>query len=446
MCRNVAIAFWLLSFFGANAQTDSVSLRQWRFDITGGAYFQQSFSEGTPTFKAPEYLQVRRPVEPELANRWGLRNNNNVTDNPLGHGPMYIRPHAWYKPVPSLEIYASLAIDHRGASWGPYNTDNIAFIPRFHGEFEDWMKRRNGDSVRVFGKIGYFEDYRLNEGLTLYNLDVQGLLIGFQSGRFIFSTSRMGDLIRGYGLGIDGLTDYQFGWIGLPVTSSLHMDLRAGIQRMIGFPATGGDQQIPTVSIALYKNQMRLYAEGGYRSTSFSTGQNIAAVVGLSDKIQSGKFSSEWRAEYRYYGGGFNYQFRNEAATHYRDVNRAAGSNFIGDAVYPLSFFGRPLSQWALFTEYDKPWVQGITFTGNPSIEIAKNLRLFTELDVNLIMADGERAFCYPFYNAGVRLHAEKQSFMALSLTNRTMNLDKHYTTYYLLTAPIFQFEVKRTL
>lgn len=433
-------------FGGVRAQTDSTAAGTWRFDITGGAYFQQSFSEGTPTFLSPDYLQVRRPVEPDVANQWGLRNNFNVTDNPLGHGPMYIRPHAWYRPNPSLELYASLAIDHRGASWGPYNTDNIAFIPRFHAAFEDWKKTKNNDSLRVFGKMGYFEDYRLNEGLTLYNMDVQGLLVGIEVGRFTFTSSRMGDLVRGYGLGIDGLTDYQLAWNGPRLGSSLQLEVKSGIQNMIGFPATGGNQIIPTIAVALYNQRFRLYAEAGYRNTIFSHAQNSAAVLGFTGRIDEGRFWSEWRAEYRYYGGGFNHQFRNEQTTHYRDIDRPAGSNFIGDSVYPLEFVGRPFSQWAVFAEYDKPWVQGISIAGNPSLRLARNVRVFVDVDVNVVVAHGEQAFCYPFYNAGLKMNVDRQSFLTLSLTNRTMNLDKHYTTYYLLEAPIFQFELRRIL
>ncbi|MBS1507233.1 MAG: hypothetical protein JSS79_11360 [Bacteroidetes bacterium] len=446
MNRILLLFFAFLVCIHANAQSDTTSRKQWKFDMTGGAFYQQSLTPGTPEFKAPQYLELRRPVEPELANRWGLRNNKNVTDNPLGHGPMYIRPHVWYHPKPSLELYASLAVDHRGASWGPYNTDNIAWVPRFHGKYDDWKELKNGDSIRVFGKMGYFEDYRLNEGLMLYNIDVQGLMMGIQLGNFTFSTSRMGDLIRAYGLGIDGLTDYQFSWTGIPILISNKLDVRMGLHKMIGFPSTGGDQRIPTVSAAIYNNRFRLYAEAGYRRTDFSPARNMAAVVGISDKNRTRRFSMEWRFEYRYYGGGFNYQFRNEEATHFRDTGRPAGSNFIGEAVYPLSFLGRPFSQWAVFTEYDKPWVQGLTFFGKPVFELSKNTSVFADIDVNVIIASGEDPFCYPFYNSGFRFNVDARSFLSVSLTNRTMNLDKHYTTYYLVTSPIFQFEVKRTL
>lgn len=430
---------------GARAQLDSTQLKAWRFDITGGALFQQSLSRGTPAYRAPDYLQLRRPTEPELANLWGLRNNNLVTDSPPGHGPMYIRPHVWYNPVPSLELYASLAIDHRGASWGPYNTDNIAFIPRFHARYNDWIKFQRGDSILVFGKIGYFEDYRLSEGLTLYNVDVQGLQLGFQKGHFVFTTSRIGDLIRGYGLGIDGMTDYQLMLNGLN-TFQWKMDLTVGLQNMIGFPETGGDQRIITFGNALYKSTTRIYYEFGYRPTEFSAARNVAVVVGTSGKRNINKLSFEWRAEYRYYGGGFNYQFCNEVATHFRDTERAAGSNFIGDSVYPMSFFGRPFSQWAVFTEYDKAWVQGTTLFGSVSREIGKRFRLFSDFDLNYICANGEKPFFYPFYNAGLKMNIDFRSFVSISMTNRTMNLDKHFTTYYLLDTPAFQFEFKRTL
>lgn len=443
----LSLLLFLLPAAGLYAQdADTARLRVLRLDLTGGSIYQQAAGGATPTFKAPAYLNIRRPTEPALANLWGLRNNNNITDSPPGHGPMYIRPHLWYTPVPTLELYASLEVDHRGASWGPYNTDNIAFIPRFHAAYSDWRKFNNGDSMRVFGKMGFYEDFRNYEGLTMYNLDVQGFSAGVQYGKVVITTHRLGDLIRGYGLGIDGMTDYQLGLLGLQVTGAWRADLKGGIQKIAGYPQNGGDQQLLAASVAFYRRQLRLYAEAGYRGSDFTPGNRWALLAGISDKVAAGKLKVMWRGEYRFYGGGFNYQFRNESATHFRDVNRPAGSNLIGDAVYPMSFFGRPFSQWAVFTEYDKAWVQAITWFGTVSYQAGKNIAVFSDLDLNYVLADGEASFLYPFYNAGLKLHVVRNTFLGLSLSNRTMNLDKHYTTYYLASRPVFQFELKRSL
>jgi hypothetical protein len=438
---------FLLSVTSLHAQKpDTLSSRIFSIDLTGGATYQQALGAGTPTFKAPGYLSLRRPTEPELANLWGLRNNEDITDSPPGHGPMYIRPHMWYTPVPSLELYASLEVDHRGASWGPYNTDNIAFIPRFHAAYSDWRKFNNGDSIRVFGKMGFYEDYRNYEGLTMYNLDVQGFSAGVQYGKVALATHRTGDLIRSYGLGIDGMTDYQLGLLGLKVSGAWQADVKVGVQKIAGYPEIGGDQHLLQTSVAFYRSQRRVYAEAGYRDSDFTPGNRSALLVGISDRLAVGKLKLVWRGEYRFYGGGFNYQFRNESATHFRDVNRAAGSNLLGDSVYPMSFFGRPFSQWAVFTEYDKAWVQGITWFGTVSYQVGRNVDVFSDLDLNHILAEGEDSFLYPFYNAGLKLDVVRNTFLSLSMSNRTMNLDKHYTTYYLSNSPLFQFELKRSL
>lgn len=442
------ILYGLLSAvtFIAKAQPDTVSTKQIRFNVTAGFITHKSMGGNgeNPEFTAPEYLQKRRPTEPAVAQMWGL-NNDRVTDSPLGHGPLYLRTHAWYSPIDALELYGSLAIDHRGMSWGPYNTDNIAYIPRFSAMYNSKKPlRAMPDSIRVFGKIGYFEDFRNYEGLVLYNLDLQGLSGGVQYRKLQLRATLFGDLIRGFGLGIDGMNDYQISLLGLNQRNYWKVDLKAGVQSMKGFPATGGDQNILTLSAAFYKNKKRIYSEIGYRKTDFSSGLNTALLLGFHNEMRSGKITADVRAEYRYYGGGFNYQFKNEEATHFRDVNNAAGSNFIGDMVYPLSFFGRPFSQWAVFTEYDKQWVQGATVFGSAGYEIKKNISVFTDIDFNLILAQGERAFVYPFYNTGLKLNMLTNTFLSLSLTNRTMNLDKHYTTYYLTNKPLFQLELKR--
>ncbi len=446
MMKNLFFLSFFLNSVTAYAQEADTLQNVWHFDITGGSVLQNSASGKTPTFRAPDYLTVRRPTEPAVANMWGLRNNQDVTDNPLGHGPMYIRPHVWYRPVPALTLYASLEIDHRGASWGPYNTENIALLPRFHGEYSDWKRLKNGDSVRLFGKMGYLENYRNFEGLVLYNIDVQGFFAGVQYGKVILSSHRVGDLIRGYGLGIDGMTSYQVEVRDLKGMGAWKTDLKAGLQKMIGYPATGGDEQLLHTSVAWHKDKLRVYSEFAYRNSSFPAGNRNALLIGFTDSLRFGKWKMNWRGEYRYYGGGFNYQFRNESATHFRDVNRGAGSNLIGTSVYPMSFYGRSFSQWAVFTEYDKPSVQGLSLFGSIAYPVGKNIDAFADFDLNYLLAHGEDPFVYPFYNSGVKMYAMRNTYLALSVTNKTMNLDKHYTTYYYVTKQLLQLELRRTL
>ncbi len=449
MKAKVYLLFRLCIFSFVVTAKEPDSTRKYKFDISG-SFFAQNFSRdenGQVTFQVPDYLRQRRPTEPAVANMWGLNSNDYVTDNPMGHGPMFFGAHAWYYPVKALELYGSLTIDHRGMSWGPYNTDNIAWLPRFYANYRDKFQVRDGrDSLIFFGQVGYFEDYRNYEGLTLYNVDLQGIEGGLQFKKVQLKASQHGDLIRGFGLGIDGVVDLQLGFIGLDVGRKWSADVKLGTQNMLGFPTTGDDQRIYSLSAGLYKENTRLYIESGYRHTAFSPILNMAFLGGIGNKLSHRRLKADIRLEYRYYGGGFNHQFRNEEATHFRNVNRPTGANLIGDMVYPLSFFGRPFSQWAVFTEYDKQWVQGITAYGSLSYNWYRSAFVFCDFDFNYISAEGEEGFIYPFYNSGIKAHLATGTFASISITNRTMNLDKHYTTYYLTSRPGYQFQLTRTL
>lgn len=425
---------------------DSLPVNTLKFDISAGFYYQ-ALVGGDPSsrlhFLTPPYLAQRRPQEPELANRWGL-NGLDITDAPQGHGPSYYRFHSWYKLNNSLELYGSITADHRGFSWGPYNTFNLVFIPRYYANYHQTFQLKNGENLTLFGKAGYFEDYRNYEGLTLYNLDLQGLEGGVQWRKLRFSVKQFGDLVQAYGLNTDGVVDYQFSLNGLNWGRGWRSDIKAGSQTLIGF--YDDSSQLLTLSANARHDQLAFYLEGSYRKTAPTMQLSTAFLAGVTYKVSTSRLDLNYRLEYRYYGGGFNRNLRNETATHFRRTDQGSGRNFIGDQVYPLSFFGRPFSQWAVFTEYDKQWVQGGTLYTTNSYSLSKAVRLFAELDFNLIIAQGESPFLYPFYNCGVRFGTLSNTFLGLTLTNRTMNLDKHYTTYYATQTPIFQLELKRDL
>lgn len=432
-------SFLFITLYGQ--EQDSTQSKKFRFDVSGGFIAQGSIGS-EPDIILPDYLNNLRPSEPELADRWGL-NGTKVTDNPLGHGPSYFRFHSWYDVHPDLELYGSLAIDHRGFSWGPYNTYDIALLPRYYAKYDATfpLQKLNTD-LRLYGRVGTQESYHNYEGLMMYNLDVQTVEGAVQLGKLRFSATQIADLQESVGLNIDGIKDYQLSLNELNVGKNWQSDIKLGVQSLLGLEY----DNIYSLSAALYHENTRFYAEAGYRPTDYELSLNVGLVVGLKGKTELGRLRLDYKTEYRYYGGGFNYNLRKDNITHYRDTNLPAGSNFIGEQVYPLSFFGRPFSQWAVFTEYDKQWVQGITLFSKLDYTLAKYFHLFGEMDFNWIAAKDEDTFLYPFYDAGVRFEAPKATYLSVSLTNRAMNLDKHYTTYYLVNAPIFQFAIKRDI
>jgi hypothetical protein len=142
----------------------------------------------------------------------------------------------------------------------------------------------------------------------------------------------------------------------------------------------------------------------------------------------------------------FNYRLNSETRVHYRNTRQGSFGNYIGDQFYPLKLYNRPFSQWAAFTEYHKRFLNVLTWQCTLLYRLHEELFLITEFDLNTIWAEAEKTFTYPFFNFGFAGELSVNTYLIFSITNKTINLDKHYPTCYLLKYPVFQLEFRREL
>jgi hypothetical protein len=426
------------------SQTDTLQ-KAFRFDITAGFYHQKSFTSGNDPreINLPSYLSQRRPQEPTLANTWDL-NNNLATDNPLGHGASFFRFHAWYNITSDISLYGSLEVTNGGFSWGPYNTFNTAILPRYWGTYNKAF-HIGSSPFKFYAKIGNFENFKSYEGLTMYNIDMQGVVANLQYRKLHFTSTSVTDLQKSLGLNIDGTRNYKVSVEDVHIGKNWKTDIQAGVQQLL---STSTGSYMNMISAAIYQGPFRMYTEASYRYNDlFDPSLNSAFLCGIKGSSKLSKIQMKYSLEYRYYGGGFNYGFRKEENTHYRKIDKGAGGNFVGDQVYPISYLNRPFSQWAVFTEYNnKRWVEGITLNAQIDYPISTKLKWIIDLDMNIIATEKEQPFLYPFYKTGLKATAYKGTYVAVTLTNKTMNLDNFYTSYYCLKHPAFQFELRRDI
>jgi len=444
----------------AQADTAAYGLRQFRFNLSMGFCYQAALMGGDnrARYLRPGYLAVRRALEPDVANQWGLAGNQNVTDNPQGHAPTYAELQAQYRPAQGLELYASFTADHRGFSFGPYNTYALVFFPRYYADYRRHFAIGKSDTstaaadwyVRV--KVGTFQEAELYERLTVYNLDYQAIAGEIRWRHWGLAASNIGDMWNMVGLNINGIVDYHALMLGLPLGAGDNpwkLDVRAGLSNYIleDFQAR---PRVVNLSAAVYPHDsLRLYGQFSYRTGTPDsvTAPNWAAVLGVHHRYKHPRWQLETRAELRYYGGGFNHALNDETRVHYRRTDRGTLGNYIGDQLYPLSFFGRPFSQWNVFTEYTTvQYVAGASAYAHLRYQIKGGWHLLATLDVNALAAQGQPLFVYPLYHVGVAYMPLPDTYMSVGLTNRTMNLDKHYTTYYALQYPAFQIELSRRI
>ena len=95
-------------------------------------------------------------------------------------------------------------------------------------------------------------------------------------------------------------------------------------------------------------------------------------------------------------------------------------------------YLERPYSQWAVYTQYqDLKRVNGYTVHMRGSLPVLSVFALRADLDFNWITVENGPEVFYPFYQLDVAWTPSPTTALTLGLTNRGMNLDIHYPTYY---------------
>jgi len=431
-----------------DASTDLVS-EKISIRLAGAFFHQFSFNEGARV-RLPPSSTPRRSGEIRLQELWNL-DGDQATDSPMGHGASFIEFAIRNQASRDLQLDGSLVADLRGYSFGVYNQDQVSIYPKYHVDYlwhsshdKSWTHRL---PTELAFEAGTFQEARHYEGLQLYNIDYQAVYTHAQVGRWRLSFIRIGDLREGIGLGINDWLDYMVSVEDWAFREGWVADVRFGVTDYADFQS-GGWRDVWNASLGIEKNNSRYYGQLSYRpfEGSYDWRLKYGSVLGAtySSDFDAGSISS--RLEWRHYGGIFNDELSQPTQVHYRNTNTGSFGNYIGSQLYPLEAIDRPFSQWAVFTEYDKRYVDGVTLQTDVNIDWTKSLSFRFQLDLNAILAEGEDPFLYPFFSVGPEFRATEDAYLSFSLTNKTMNLDKHYPTYYFLRRPLVQFEVRRAL
>jgi len=425
-------------------------LKALEVDFRAGIYHQAAAPAHARRVHLDENLGPRRKYESWTAHNWHL-NGNALTDTPLFHGASYLELKLRRQLDEGLHLTASIVADHYGFSFGTYSRDWTAFYPRFLFDLcreVDLPAMLTGRSLGLAFRVGTFEEFRYYEGLSLYNLDCQGFCGHLQYGHLRYSHLHIGDLNVGLGLAIGDLVDNCVSLQGMPVFGRWRADLGLGI---VDYLNAWEDRWIDSanLSLGLYpSDRSRVYAQLGHRSIDDDHDWRLgyACLLGLRHRFSSPGLTLDGCAEFRHYGGIFNYRLNSETEVHYRDDGDFDQDNFTGSQLYPLRHIERPFSQWAVFTEYHSRYVQGATLQVEMCRLFLSPFWFRLDLDINMIRPAEETAFTYLLYNLGLECRLGGGAHGSLTITNKAMNLDKHYPTFYMLETPVFQCAVRREL
>lgn len=424
------------------------------FDFGCGMYYEpvsitSAYSVTSSQILLPALLSNRRASQPLIQGYWGLLNND-ATNNPLFHGAFYGNIKIKYM-IDSLSVTGQLIGEQLSASYGVYEPANTIFYPKLKIRYDNDFKLLNR-TFNIDISYGNNDNERTFEGLTIYNIDAQSAHLSLQTGHFQFTFVQIADL-EWIGLNIGDEFQYIFGLNKIKIIPNYLMDIKAGpvINTSTYYDTIDKTANTFDASIAFYNANTRFYAQYSVRGGFGNTANTSAALAGISHSYKSKRWDIDAKVEARYYSALYNLDFYNEDV-YYRNplptsaITYPRDGNFIGPDLYPLQLYDRPFSQWAVFTEYQNKNVNGISSEINAKYYFAKHLLLFANLDFNDINAEGQNPFLYDFYTVGIGAHWDKINEGTIGITDKAMNLDETYPTFYLLKYPTVIFKFTRKL
>ncbi|MFX0140252.1 MAG: hypothetical protein ACFFDN_41815, partial [Candidatus Hodarchaeota archaeon] len=368
-------------------------------------------------------------------------------DNPLFHGAMYVDLKTNIKYGCST-FRTDIIAEHRGESYGNFDINNMIIFPKIYIAVDTSFQYKN-ETFNVGISTGNYDNLDHYDRLILYNIDVQRVLLYVRRKGLELSYLHVADLCRGIGLNIDDLIVYKVTWRDLSLGEQFKTTLAFGIFNL----KKPTDRKYSFENYAAmisgnikHNNGFQLYNQIAIRNQiKDSSGylKRIAYVLGCHFKIDRKKSNISGCIEYRYYGKYFNWGFlNNNHSFYYRDRSLFTYSNTIGKAYYPLQNYLRPFSQWAVYTEYQRRNVRTLIFRFKSTIQISHDFFLNIEPDFNLLEASGEKLFLYSFFDANIEWRPTEVISLYAGITNKGMNLDKHYQTFYLYKIPVVMLSI----
>lgn len=397
-------------------------------------YIQLSISGGEYYHHDKGYKEVLYPGYIDYLLSQDIFDNREYFGSPIDHGAFYLKLDLTAK-IKGFTLRTVLNSERRSMSAGVYERNEMVVYPKIYLAYETKMKI--GKQVLQLGtSVGNIDQFKLFEGLTIYNIDVAATNFFIKWKRLKLEFNKIGDLIRGIVLNIDDENDYILSIDNIKLFKNWGLDLKTGITYY-----TKTDYHSYSISAALHDNKnFRLYSQVSFmygKQTNISYNGRLAFLAGVKYKKKFSRLKIDLTGEYRFYSGYFNLDFK-----------KSDFFNYLGGNLYPLYNYELYFSQWAVFTEYQDENgnaldVSGLTLQFSGKYNFYRRLYWFAMLDFNYIMAKGEEPFLYPFYEIGAGVEPVSNLLIYISYTNKGMNLTRNYQTFYLFKKPVLNLSIR---
>jgi hypothetical protein len=358
-----------------------------------------------------------------------------VSDNPFHHFAIYAGLNYKGTLAKKFSFETGLYLEERSFSRGNNTLEPLVIFPR--------IKISAADSFRIGSQLFKYnisagdtwnEDF--NDILRIYNIDFQGLQARVSWNEFSLGFSTIGDLSQNIGLDLHELYKLSIGYEKGNFKNVLALSVNELFNSPRGWHPQARDFNISNYSkfrfsenlLAQFQVEMRL-----------NEADNASFALGINLNYKKGKL--ELVSGIRYYQYEFNRGYRSSKPS-FRD-----GQRYIGTQLYALKNYYRPLNQWALMTNYFGRDVFNWELRLNWEKKIYKKAHFISEIDFNLIYnTQQNRIDYYPLYNIGLSIHFLKNFTFSLTGTNKHMNLDTYYQTFYASQLPLLSYSFKMDL
>jgi hypothetical protein len=448
--KNILIIAALISAWsvpGSAYPADSYAhlIDSWRMDFSfsGGIIHHDIESPDKVEIEMPEYLRLRK-IYSDLANGNPVLQKDILTDNPLYHGASYsqLGIHARNGGV---SINGRVLLEHRGMSFGVFNTDNSIVFPQLTISIDSSFTV-SGEKFHFGLSSGNHNNLTLSEGLTIYNIDVQGNRLYLNWKNLILRYSTIGDMSASYDLNIGDVFYYSLACREINLFGGFGLNLQAGLYEYLQGYYTEDletNREINFSTEIKRGNSLSIHSEAGFRrhnGSYFSRIDQGGNLIGIRYKMEKSRYRVNITAERRYYGRYFNQGFRSDKQSFiFRDNTRTMDYNTIGSHLYPIYLYLRPFSQWAVYTEYQGKDVNSYILRARGRYTLPYGFFISAFVDFNYLEVSNEDSFLYPFYDAGIGWNPIDDTHCSVTLTNRAMNLDERYPTLYEMESPVLQ-------
>lgn len=363
-----------------------------------------------------------------------LNNSNNIiSDNPIFHFAVYNGTVLKTTLNKKYSIETGLFMEERSYSHGNNTLSNLIIFPKVKLSAVDTFKIANC-KISTNIKAGDFWNEDFQDFIRFYNIDFQALEVNFGINNWNFKTNVIGDLSRNIGLDLHEMYKFQLQHKYKKATNSIALSINELYSLPSGYHPQERDLNLTFYSKYNINTNSNIEAQVDFR---INKPDNISNAIGVKYSYHSDKWF-KFHSALRYMDLEFNKGYANFKPK-YRN-----GNKFVGEQLYPLKNYYRPMNQWAFLTSHQYRDLINFELNANVKYPIYRKISIFADIDYNFIYEPQlKKMFHSPLYNAGLNINFTKNFILTFSATNKQMNLDNFYQTFYISKVPLFSYNFK---